>query len=110
MALLEDLGKAAATPENLVIGVGVALLAPVLAPAVASVLRPTAKAMMRTGITVYRGVMEPLTTSVNNLVTEAQMELAAARVPRGAENSERAEEEDSNSTRSHRRQAGRSRS
>ena len=77
MALLDDLTKGA-TPGNLAIGIGAALLAPVLAPAVASVLRPAAKAVVRTGITVYRGAMEPISAAVGSLVTEAQLELATA--------------------------------
>ena len=77
MALLDDLTKVA-TPGNLLLGVGAALLAPVLAPAVSSVLRPAAKAVMRTGIALYRGTVEPVSAAVGNLVTEAQMEMAAA--------------------------------
>lgn len=77
MALMDDLAKGA-TPVNLVIGVGAGLLAPVLAPAVASILRPAAKAVLSTGIMLYRGTMEPLSAGVSSLVTEAQTELAAA--------------------------------
>ena len=77
MALLDDLAKGA-NPTNLAIGIGTALLAPVLAPAVSSVLRPAARAVMSTGITLYRGAMEPISAAVGNLVTEAQMELATA--------------------------------
>ena len=77
MALLDDLTKGA-TPANLAIGVGAALLAPVLAPAVSSIFRPAAKAAMRTGISLYRGAMEPISAAVGSLVTEAQLELATA--------------------------------
>lgn len=77
MALMEDLTRGV-TPLNVAIGAGVALLAPVLAPAVASVLRPAAKGIVSTGITLYRGAIEPLSAAVGDLVTEAQMELAAA--------------------------------
>jgi hypothetical protein len=77
LALLDDLSKGM-TPTNLVLGVGAALLAPVVVPALSSVLRPAAKAVLRTGITVYRSAMEPISATVGNLVTEAQMELATA--------------------------------
>jgi hypothetical protein len=110
VALLEDLGKAAATPETLVIGVGAALLAPVLGPTVASVLRPTAKALMRTGITLYRGAMEPLTAGFSNLVAEVRTELATAsgEVSQTTAASDKQDQEDG--SRSQRRQGGRSRS
>ncbi len=84
MALLDDLTKGA-TPGNLALGVGAALLAPVLAPAVSSVLRPAAKAVMRTGIALYRGAMEPVSAAIGNLVTEAQMELATRSAPAEAQ-------------------------
>ncbi len=78
MALLDDLAKGAATPTGLAVGVGAALLAPVLAPAASQILRPAAKAMMRTGITLYRSVVEPVSAAVSGLVAEAQLELATA--------------------------------
>ena len=78
MALLDDLAKGA-TPETVVIGIGAALLAPVLVPAVSSVLRPAAKAVLRTGITIYRSAAEPIGAAVGDLVTEAQLELARTR-------------------------------
>ena len=77
MALFDDLVKGG-TPTGLAVGIGAALLTPVLVPAVSSVLRPATKAMMRTGITLYRQTMEPLAAAVGNLVTEAQLELAAS--------------------------------
>ena len=76
MALLDDLAKG--SPVGLVVGVGAGLLAPALAPAITGVLRPAAKAVMRTGIMLYRGAMEPLGAAVGELVAEAQVELAAA--------------------------------
>ena len=78
MALLDDLTKGAATPTGFAVGVGAALLAPVLAPAVSQMLRPAAKAVMRTGITLYRSAVEPVSAAISGLVTEAQLELAAA--------------------------------
>jgi hypothetical protein len=78
LALLDDLAKGGA-PTGLAVGIGAALLTPMLVPAVSSVLRPATKAVMRTGISLYRQTMEPLAAAVGNLVTEAQLELAAGR-------------------------------
>ena len=78
MALFDDIAKGAATPTGLAVGIGAALLAPVLAPAASQILRPAAKAVMRTGITLYRSAVEPVTAAVSGLVAEAQLELAAA--------------------------------
>jgi hypothetical protein len=77
LAFLEDIAKNA-TPAGLVTALGAALLAPVLAPAIGQVLRPAGKTVMRTGITLYRSTMEPITTAIGNLVSEAQLELASA--------------------------------
>jgi len=84
MALFEDLAKGAATPTGLMVGIGAALLMPVLAPAASGVLRPTARAVMRTGIMLYRGTIEPISAAVTDLVTEAQLELATASSGSGA--------------------------
>ncbi|HET9147051.1 MAG TPA: hypothetical protein VFN77_03305 [Acetobacteraceae bacterium] len=97
MSLLDDLAKGA-SPAGLATGIGVVLLTPVLVPAVTRILRPVAKEVMRTGITVYRGVMEPVSGAVSDLVAEAQLELATASTgaaPRvgGAEEGEAGEPE-----------------
>ncbi len=78
MAIFDDIAKSAATPTGLAVGIGAALLAPVLAPAASQILRPAAKALMRTGITLYRSAVEPVAAAVGSLVTEAQLELAAS--------------------------------
>src|SRR5215212_7048634 len=85
MALLEDLAKGV-TPTGLVAGVGAALLVPVLAPAASGILGPAARAVLRTGITLYRSTVEPVTAAIGDLVTEAQLELAteAANKPQAA--------------------------
>jgi hypothetical protein len=77
LALFEDIAKGS-TPGGILVGIGAGLLAPVLAPAVTGVLRPAAKALLRTGITVYRSAMEPITAEVGSLVAEAQLEMATA--------------------------------
>jgi len=76
MALIDDLAKGA-TPQTVAIGIGAALLTPLLAPAMSSVLRPAAKAVLRTGIMLYRSAAEPIGAAVGGLVTEAQLELTA---------------------------------
>jgi len=49
-----------------------------LAPLFSKILRPGMKVLVRAGITLYRGAMEPLSTAVGELVYEAQLELATA--------------------------------
>ena len=78
MAVFDDLVKNPA-PGGLAVGIGAALLGPVLRPAVSGMLRPVAAAALRTGIAAYRGTVEPLRASIDSLVAEAQIELATAR-------------------------------
>jgi hypothetical protein len=78
MALLDDVTKTFTSPTGLALGVGTLILAPVLAPVVASVARPLAKAVLSTGIGLYRQTMEPLSHAVSDLVAEARMEMAGA--------------------------------
>ncbi|MBV8912783.1 MAG: hypothetical protein JOZ05_07065 [Acetobacteraceae bacterium] len=105
MALLDDLTKGA-TPGTVAIGVGAALLAPLLAPALSSVLRPAVKAVVRTGITVYRSAMEPISAAVGNLVAEAQMELATASAAPATEATGSTQTEDARPPRGHKRRGG----
>lgn len=78
MALLEGLAKNP-TPTGLAVGLGAALTAPFLLPAVSRTVRPVAKAALRSGITLYRGAAEPVSAIISDLVTEAQLELASSR-------------------------------
>jgi hypothetical protein len=78
LALLEDLADGV-TPGGVMTGLGAALLLTVVAPAGRNLLRPAARTVMRTGITLYRSTVEPLVASVGDLVTEAQLELAAGK-------------------------------
>lgn len=78
MALLEDFAKNP-TPTGLAVGVGAALIAPFLLPAVSNTMRPVAKAALRSGITLYRSAAEPVSAMIGNLVAEAQLELASSR-------------------------------
>lgn len=83
MALLEDLAENP-TPTGLAVGLGAALIAPFLLPAVTRTLRPAAKAALRSGITLYRSAAEPVSAMIGDLVTEAQLELASSRAAEAA--------------------------
>jgi hypothetical protein len=78
MALLEDLAKNP-TPAGLAVGLGAALIAPFLIPAVSRGVRPAVKAALSSGIALYRNTVEPVSAAIGGLITEAQLELAAAR-------------------------------
>jgi uncharacterized protein DUF5132 len=53
MAFFEDLFKGGNIVTGLAIGVGAAVVAPLVAPAVTNLLRPAAKAAIKGGIMVY---------------------------------------------------------
>jgi hypothetical protein len=76
MALFEDVFKGASLP-GLAIGAGVVLLAPTLLPAIGRVARPAAKAIIRTGISLYREACTQVTQTVGPLVEEARQEMPA---------------------------------
>jgi len=88
MALLEDIAKGV-TPTGIALSIGTVVLAPYLVPAVSSVLRPAAKGVLSTGISLYRQAMEPVSRAMSGLVTEVQLELASAKaaatVPAGTD-------------------------
>lgn len=79
MALFEDIAKGV-TPTGLAVSVGTVVLAPFLVPALSSVLRPVAKGVLSTGISLYRQAAEPVSKAMSGLVTEAQLELASAKM------------------------------
>lgn len=79
MALFEDIAKNGVTPTGIAVSIGTVVLAPYLVPALASVLRPAAKGVLSTGISLYRQVAEPVSQAMSGLVTEAQIELAGAK-------------------------------
>jgi hypothetical protein len=77
MAIIEDIGKAAG-PVALV-GVGVALVAPTLLPAIGAGLRPLAKALVKGGVMVYDSMKETVAEAgeqLNDLVAEARSEMS----------------------------------
>ncbi len=78
MAVFEDMFKGASLP-GLAVGIGVAVLVPVVLPAVGRALRPIAKSVVRTGITVWREASSQIAESTGPIVAEARSEMAAAR-------------------------------
>jgi len=67
---------------GLAIGLGIIILAPTIAPAVAAVVRPVAKASIKSGIILIQKTMELIAEakeSVEDLAAEAQAELAEER-------------------------------
>lgn len=77
MALLEDITKGPIS--TVLIGIGVAMVAPSVIPAVASGLRPLAKAVVRGGLTLYDAAREGLAEAgeqLNDLVAETRAEMA----------------------------------
>jgi hypothetical protein len=75
MALFEDMFKGAGA-SGLVIGIGAALLAPVVLPALGRAIKPAAKAALKTGIKLYRDTTSEVGRMTNELYQEAQAELA----------------------------------
>jgi hypothetical protein len=74
MALLEDMVKAEGAGP-LVLGVGALMLAPTLLPALGRVLRPVAKGVIKTGMTVYEDTFATLREATGDLIAEARAEL-----------------------------------
>jgi hypothetical protein len=68
------------TGGAMAIGAGVVLLAPVIIPAVASVLRPVAKAVIKGGILAYENAciaVAETKETVEDIAAEARSEIAA---------------------------------
>lgn len=78
MAVWDDMFKGAGLP-GLAVGIGAAVLVPVVAPAVGRMLRPVAKTVIRTGITVWREATGQIAAATGPLVAEARSEMDAAR-------------------------------
>ena len=79
MAILEDMFKGNIVTA-LVVGVGSALLAPVLVPAVSNLLRPAAKAAIKGGILAYdkgREAMAQMTEATSDLTAEARADISS---------------------------------
>ncbi len=74
MAFIEDMFKGNVV-TGLAVGIGTAVLAPVLMPAVTNMLRPAAKAVIKGGIVVYdrgRQAVAQLGETANDMVAEAR--------------------------------------
>jgi hypothetical protein len=77
MALFEDITKGPIS--TVLIGIGVAMVAPAVIPAVASGLRPLAKALVRGGLTLYDAAREGVAEAgeqLSDLVAETRAEMA----------------------------------
>jgi hypothetical protein len=77
MAFIEDVTKG--SMATVLVGIGVALAAPTVLPALASGLRPLAKAVIKGGVLVYDAAKEAVAEAgeqFNDLVAEARTELA----------------------------------
>jgi hypothetical protein len=88
MAILEDLTKAG--PFPLLVGLGLVVAAPNVIPAVASGLRPLAKVMVKTALTLFDAVKEGIAEAgeqVNDLVEETRAEMVQQET-RGVEGGE----------------------
>lgn len=79
MALLDDMFSGWGT--TVLIGVGVALAAPILLPAVGAVIRPVAKELIKGGLYLMDSIQELVAEGserLSDLVAEAKSERAAA--------------------------------
>src|SRR6185437_6416267 len=78
MALIEDVFKGNLA-TGLAIGAGALLLGPTVVQALGSVLRPAAKAAIKSGMVFYRETLSEIGEMASDLVAEAQAELAQER-------------------------------
>lgn len=77
MAFIDDLLQAESA-KGLAIGLGAAVLVPVILPAVAALARPIARAAIKTGIIVYekgREAVAEMSEVVEDLIAEARADL-----------------------------------
>lgn len=82
MALFDDIveGFGSSWVSSALVGVGVALVAPIVVPALASGLRPLAKAVVKGGMMVYDKGVEMFAEAgeqLSDMVAEARSELDA---------------------------------
>ena len=74
MALIYDMFKGNLV-TGLAIGIGAVLLGPMVVQTVGSVLRPTAKAVIKGGMVFYRETLGEIGEMASDLVAEAKAEL-----------------------------------
>ena len=78
MSMLEDMLKGSWGAA--LVGIGVALVAPTVLPAVGTAFRPLAKSAIKSGILLYNGVKEAVAEAgeqMNDMVAEVQAEVEA---------------------------------
>ena len=83
MALFDDVfeGFGSSWTSTVLVGIGIALVAPVVVPALATGMRPLAKAVIKGGITVYDKGAEMFAEAgeqLSDLVAEVRAELNAS--------------------------------
>ncbi|MFZ5660911.1 MAG: DUF5132 domain-containing protein [Pseudomonadota bacterium] len=79
MAIIEDMFKGGNIVTGLAIGIGAAVIGPMLMPVVRNVARPVAKAAIKGGIAVYdrgREMAAEVTEMAQDLVAETKAEMA----------------------------------
>jgi hypothetical protein len=89
MALIEDMFKGGV--PGILVGIGVALAAPILLPAAATGVRPLAKALIKGALVMADSVKEVVAEAgeqVSDLVAEVQAERANGGAPREAARAE----------------------
>jgi hypothetical protein len=82
MALIDDMFKGNLV-TGLAIGVGAVLFGPTVVQTVGSVLRPTAKAVIKGGMVFYRETLGEIGEMASDLVAEAKAELEQGTRPDG---------------------------
>lgn len=82
MALFDDITKGPLS--TVLLGLGVAMVAPTVFPALTTGLRPLAKALVKGGLSLYDAAKEGVAEAgeqLNDLVAETRAEMAAAEQP-----------------------------
>ncbi|HEU4682942.1 MAG TPA: DUF5132 domain-containing protein [Nitrospira sp.] len=77
MALFDELPKGPLS--TILLGIGVAMVAPTVLPSLASGLRPLAKSLVKGGVTLYDAVKEGVAEAgeqLSDLVAESRAEMA----------------------------------
>ena len=74
MALIEDLFKGNLA-AGLAVGVGALIFAPTVIQTMVSILRPTAKTLIKGGMVFYRETLSEIGEMATDLVAEARAEL-----------------------------------
>jgi hypothetical protein len=82
MALIEDMFKGNLV-TGLAFGVGAVLLGPTVLQTIGSVVRPTAKAVIKGGMVFYRETLGEIGEMASDLVAEAKAELEQSSRPDG---------------------------